>query len=376
MSSTVLDVPTLETLIAASVAAPSIHNTQPWRFRLDPDTVTLEIRAVAERGLRHTDPSGRALHVSVGCALFNLRVAVIHHGWEPVTRLLPRPEQPDLLATVRLAGATRLTAAPHLYDALWRRRQQPLPVLRPAGARLRTHRTGRGRPCGRRRAGPPRPCGDRPVAAGDAGGGTAQHRRHRPGRGEPSLGPPARRRMPRHAAGGDRPAGLPGADPHAGLQRPPTPRDAQRASFREAALHRRPVHPARPPDRLAARRGGTRTRPAGGHRPRSTGISPAPVAGVARPARATRGRTAGTRTGGAPPGLRQAGARLAAPLGGAVMGDRTQPRPPSPVGQPVEGTVVRGHGPGPRRPPNVRVAVRRDQDLSGGSCRTPLMRRW
>ena len=33
MSSTVLDVPTLETLIAASVAAPSIHNTQPWRFR-------------------------------------------------------------------------------------------------------------------------------------------------------------------------------------------------------------------------------------------------------------------------------------------------------------------------------------------------------
>ncbi|KPI19046.1 hypothetical protein OK074_1510 [Actinobacteria bacterium OK074] len=53
MSTTVLDVPALETLIAASVAAPSIHNTQPWRFRLDPDTVTLEIRAVAERGLRN-----------------------------------------------------------------------------------------------------------------------------------------------------------------------------------------------------------------------------------------------------------------------------------------------------------------------------------
>lgn len=127
MSSTVLDVPTLETLIAASVAAPSIHNTQPWRFRLDPGTVTLEIRAVAERGLRHTDPSGRALHVSVGCALFNLRVAVAHHGWEPVTRLLPRPHEPDLLATVRLAGTARFSAAPRLYDAVWRRHSSRFP---------------------------------------------------------------------------------------------------------------------------------------------------------------------------------------------------------------------------------------------------------
>ncbi|WP_329241505.1 hypothetical protein OG223_02215 [Streptomyces sp. NBC_01478] len=127
MSSTVLDVPTLETLIAASVAAPSIHNTQPWRFRLDPDTVTLEIRAVAERGLRHTDPSGRALHISVGCALFNLRVAVAHYGWEPVTRRLPRPDEPDLLATVRLAGTTRFSPAPELYDALWRRHSSRFP---------------------------------------------------------------------------------------------------------------------------------------------------------------------------------------------------------------------------------------------------------
>ncbi|MBK3576426.1 nitroreductase family protein [Streptomyces sp. MBT65] len=127
MSSTVLDVPTLETLIAASVAAPSIHNTQPWRFRLDPDTVTLEIRAVAERGLRHTDPSGRALHVSVGCALFNLRVAVAHHGWEPVTRLLPRPHETDLLATVRLAGTARFSATPRLYDAVWRRHSSRFP---------------------------------------------------------------------------------------------------------------------------------------------------------------------------------------------------------------------------------------------------------
>lgn len=39
------------TPFSAAVAAPSIHNTQPRRFRPDPDALTLDIRAATRRGL-------------------------------------------------------------------------------------------------------------------------------------------------------------------------------------------------------------------------------------------------------------------------------------------------------------------------------------
>ncbi|MFJ1704944.1 Acg family FMN-binding oxidoreductase [Kitasatospora sp. NPDC088346] len=129
----VLDAAAVERLIAAAVAAPSIHNSQPWRFRLDPDTSTIEVRALPERSLPATDPDDRALHISVGAAVLNLRIAARRAGWAPAVRLLPDSAEPDLLAEVELTDRShaRLASTGELYDAIWRRHTVRTPFTGP-----------------------------------------------------------------------------------------------------------------------------------------------------------------------------------------------------------------------------------------------------
>ncbi|MFB7617931.1 Acg family FMN-binding oxidoreductase [Kitasatospora sp. NPDC056181] len=123
MTTLTLDAAALEKLVSAAVAAPSLHNSQPWRFRLQPETSTLEVRAARERAVPAADPQGRALHISVGAALLNLRVAARHLGWAPDVRLLPDPAEPDLFAAVRLdaPAPVRLPGTDQLYEAVWHR---------------------------------------------------------------------------------------------------------------------------------------------------------------------------------------------------------------------------------------------------------------
>ncbi|GIF10024.1 Acg family FMN-binding oxidoreductase [Actinoplanes teichomyceticus] len=59
--------------------APSIHNTQPWRWVVRPDR--LELFAVAERQLRAQDPDARMLLLSCGAALHHAQVALDAEGW-------------------------------------------------------------------------------------------------------------------------------------------------------------------------------------------------------------------------------------------------------------------------------------------------------
>ncbi|MGW2522603.1 Acg family FMN-binding oxidoreductase [Streptomyces sp. NPDC001617] len=125
-----LDAATVESLLEAAVAAPSIHNTQPWRFRLNPENQVLEVRSAPERTLPLADPMHRAQYLSVGAAVFNLRLAAVHQGWRPEVRLLPDPRPSGLLATVRLTGplaADDQPSAPGLYEAITRRHTSRMP---------------------------------------------------------------------------------------------------------------------------------------------------------------------------------------------------------------------------------------------------------
>jgi hypothetical protein len=94
-------------LIATAARAPSVYNTQPWRFRVS--QYEIEVHADPRRKLR-VDPAGREMLISCGAALFGLRLAVRSLGYLPVVDLLPDPARLRLLAQVRLGRAAPMTA--------------------------------------------------------------------------------------------------------------------------------------------------------------------------------------------------------------------------------------------------------------------------
>ncbi|MDT7574184.1 MAG: hypothetical protein QOH17_517 [Pseudonocardiales bacterium] len=89
-------------LLAAAGRAPSLHNSQPWRFRVEPDLI--ELWADPRRALPAADPSGREQRLACGAALYNLRLALQGCGVRPLVTLQSDPDRPDLLACVRYGG--------------------------------------------------------------------------------------------------------------------------------------------------------------------------------------------------------------------------------------------------------------------------------
>ncbi|MCE0764452.1 nitroreductase [Pseudonocardia kujensis] len=116
----------LQDVLGAAARAPSLHNTQPWLFRLVPDGI--ELHADLGRRLPVADPSGRELRLACGAALFNLRLALIGHGVRPLVTLLPDPARPDLVAVVRRGGSRPPTPEQRrLLEAVPRRRTNRRP---------------------------------------------------------------------------------------------------------------------------------------------------------------------------------------------------------------------------------------------------------
>lgn len=92
--------------------APSVHNTQPWRFRWD--GMALEVAEDPSRSLPVLDPTGRERVLSCGAALATARLGFAEIGWAVDVDLLPEGDQAPLLA--RLTPTGRHGTAPQEHE--------------------------------------------------------------------------------------------------------------------------------------------------------------------------------------------------------------------------------------------------------------------
>lgn len=92
-------------VIELACRAPSVHNTQPWLWRIVDDAV-LEMHADRKRQLRVADPDGRDLALSCGAAVHHATVAARGLGLTPQVVLMPEAENTDLLARIALSPGT------------------------------------------------------------------------------------------------------------------------------------------------------------------------------------------------------------------------------------------------------------------------------
>ena len=116
------DEATMRTAIFLACRAPSIHNSQPWLWRINDHTI--ELHADRSRHLTGADSRGRDLVMSCGAALHHLQVALAAAGWAPRVHRLPDPDNSDHLATVGMSDVVPYDDHVRLAAAIPRRRAE------------------------------------------------------------------------------------------------------------------------------------------------------------------------------------------------------------------------------------------------------------
>jgi len=115
-----VDRQTIRAAVELGSHAPSVHNSQPWRWRHDGRSLLLQ--ADLRRWLPATDADGRDLVVSCGAVLHHTRVALAASGLHAVVHRIPDPERPDDLAGLDLAPRNPADADVELAATILRRR--------------------------------------------------------------------------------------------------------------------------------------------------------------------------------------------------------------------------------------------------------------
>jgi len=114
--------------VLSATAAPSLHNSQPWLFRIGAGRI--DVYADRSRQLEVLDPVGRELLISVGAAVFTLRLALRRAGHLSDLHLFPDASDPDLVARVSVGRATAPTPeVTALADAIAHRHTNRWPFV-------------------------------------------------------------------------------------------------------------------------------------------------------------------------------------------------------------------------------------------------------
>jgi nitroreductase len=111
---------TLRAAVALACRAPSVHNSQPWRWEIGAHS--LHLYADRSRNLPSIDPTGADLVISCGAALHHVRVGLAALGWRAVVHRLPNPSRPDHLAAIEFQAREPGEALVALSTAIPRRR--------------------------------------------------------------------------------------------------------------------------------------------------------------------------------------------------------------------------------------------------------------
>jgi len=120
MSADFPDDATIRTALSLATRAPSVHNSQPWQWRVGLDD--LHLYADRSRRLSSADPDSRDLLMSCGAALNHCIVGMTALGWQARIRRFPDPADLEHLAVIEFHRSAAAEVDVALAAAIPRRR--------------------------------------------------------------------------------------------------------------------------------------------------------------------------------------------------------------------------------------------------------------
>lgn len=123
----------IQEAVRLACRAPSLHNSQPWRWVVKGST--LHLFADLTQMMNSADPEGREIYLSCGAVLDHLVVAMAGIGWHTAVHRFPDAHDPLHIASMDFRqAAVQMTGRAHIRaSAINKRRTDRRPFYAPGG---------------------------------------------------------------------------------------------------------------------------------------------------------------------------------------------------------------------------------------------------